>query len=408
MIGARIGIVGAGIGGLTAANALLQKGFVVKVFDQASHFVSTAGAGFGFSPNGQICLASLGLHERTQEMLHPFHKFVRLDLHGKMKVESMVLQKLRERIGFSIGGCVRADLVDVLLEPLKDKNLIHYSHKMTNISQDENKVRLDFEGHPSEEFDFVIGADGIYSRVAEVLDIDDSPPVYAGSNIFYGVTPGDIPGVSNPILKEPNTLFQTSVPGEFIFFRCGPKTNTIGVWAATYPSSTPPKRGEWGQAETSQELQGFLPQFPPAHPIHELVPASNRLLHFGLFYRKHKKVWFKNRVCLLGDSCHATLPFVGQGANQAIEDGIVLANCLSNFPTHSAAFAEYYRLRYDRTRRVVNMGTVLNKLYHSKNFFVQRCLDMFLSSMLRGGFFFKQLEKEILDHCPVKDFSKYR
>lgn len=409
MLGKRIGIVGAGIGGLSVANALIQKGFIVKVFDKAAKFVPTAGAGFGFSPNGQICLASLGLGPQTQSIIYPFDRMIRLEPNGQIKQETSVLRQLREKIGFSIGGCARADLVDILLAPLKEQNLVHYSHNMTNISQDANRVVLDFEGRPSEEFDLVIGADGIHSRVAEVLDIDHSPPVFSGANIFYGILNNGLESLKNPVLHEPNCVIQSSGCGEFIVFRCGGPSGPIGVWAATYPASTPPKRNDWDHAETNKELQALLPSFESTHPIHELAANSqDRLLHFGLFYRKHKKEWSKGRVCLLGDSCHATLPYVGQGANQAIEDGIVLSNCLRDHASHTKAFEEYYRLRYNRTKRVVRMAGIMDKLYHSQNFFVKKLMEAVLSRVMSGGLIYKQLEKEIVDHCPVQDYAKYR
>ena len=65
----------------------------------------------------------------------------------------------------------------------------------------------------------------------------------------------------------------------------------------------------------------------PALALARQTP-NERLLHFGLFYRKVKPVWHQGRVALLGDSAHATLPYAGQGANQAIEDAVVLAQCL--------------------------------------------------------------------------------
>lgn len=185
--GPSIGIIGAGIGGLTVANALLRRGFKdVRVYDQASHFVATAGAGFGFSPNGQLCLTSIGIDD-YKRILHPFHNLRRIDRVGDVKQTSTLFKQLLDKFGFSIAGCLRADLVTVLESPLGSK--INYSQKLTSIRQDNNKVYVSFQSGLSEEFDLVIGADGIHSFVSDALTIDSSPPLYSGANIFYGVIP---------------------------------------------------------------------------------------------------------------------------------------------------------------------------------------------------------------------------
>jgi salicylate hydroxylase len=80
------------------------------------------------------------------------------------------------------------------------------------------------------------------------------------------------------------------------------------------------------------------------------------VLHFGLYYRHHKKSWSNDRVVLLGDACHATLPYVGQGANQAIEDAVYLAACLDKQNDYNAAYEDFYRKRFPRTKRVVQMA----------------------------------------------------
>lgn len=192
-----IGIVGAGIGGLTAATALKQKGFFVKVYEQASHFVPRAGAGFGFSPNGQVCLKSIGIE--TRPLLHPFDKLVHVNKEGIPRAESDVFSQIRERHGFGLGGCLRADLVDTLKESLvnnddNDEDVLLYSHKLVGMNQDEDAVHLEFDNGQQHSHDLVIGADGIHSQVAQLLKIDDSPPIYSGANIFYGIIeePGDV------------------------------------------------------------------------------------------------------------------------------------------------------------------------------------------------------------------------
>lgn len=182
----------------------------------------------------------------------------------------------------------------------------------------------------------------------------------------------------------------------------------------TYPSTGPPQYSplEWEEAEghKDRDLAKILSLFPGSHPVHELShhTSVDRILHFGMYYRKHKEVWSKGRVCLLGDSCHATLPYVGQGANQAIEDAIVLADLLDQNRRDSGegvnyenAYRQYYEKRSKRTYRIVELANFLNKFYHSRNPLVQRLLDWFLTNLAKGGFVYKQIEKEILEECPV-------
>jgi salicylate hydroxylase len=425
-----IAVIGAGIGGLATANALMVKNnhgqdkfFNVRVYEQASNFVPTAGAGFGFSPNGQICLESIGVS--TQDMLHQFDSISRLDRATGAAVQqsSSILKQIRDKYGFGMAGCLRADLIDRLLESLQEKsnnNAVNYSHQLTSVQPKKDKVTLEFANGHVDDVDLVVGADGIHSFVAKELDIDHSDPIYSGANIFYGIL-DDVDSIppfewQSPLLQDFNhSILQGHDVGEFIVFKVGPMDKAKLVWAATYPSGIPPpRRQEWDAASHMVELQTVLPKFPPTHIVHELAEKTgfDRLLHFGLYYRKHKTTWFKDRVCLLGDSCHATLPYVGQGANQAIEDAISLADCLDeyrndNFSSHTAAFNQFYDQRFTRTKRIVTIANIMDKMYHSNNFLVKIAMDLLLSQVLKGGIIFKQIEKEIVEECPVKDYAKY-
>jgi 2-polyprenyl-6-methoxyphenol hydroxylase-like FAD-dependent oxidoreductase len=101
------------------------------------------------------------------------------------------MKEIRDEYGFAPQGCLRADLVELLSKSLEGDSLL-YSHKMTNIQQDAHKVYLEFNQNGrlvEHDFDLVIGADGIHSQVAQQLEIDPSPPVYSGANIFYGRIP---------------------------------------------------------------------------------------------------------------------------------------------------------------------------------------------------------------------------
>jgi 2-polyprenyl-6-methoxyphenol hydroxylase-like FAD-dependent oxidoreductase len=106
---------------------------------------------------------------------------------------------------------------------------------------------------------------------------------------------------------------------------------------------------------------------------------------------------------------------MGQGANQSIEDAIVLAELLNQnrhnngngiIVNYENAFQQYYEKRWKRTYRIVELANFLNKLYHSRNPLLSRFLDWFMKNLASGGFVFKQIEKEILEECPVnyRDF----
>lgn len=436
----QVAIVGGGIGGLTTALALSRQGVNVRVFEQASHFVANAGAGFGFSPNGQICLEYLGVADKMQPYLHRLDHHYLIGENGRTLYQGDQLKLLRDRVGLGLTGALRGDVIDVLQDSLQ-KDAMQYSKRVVDMRQYKDRVQLTFSDHTSFDCDLVIGADGIHSTIAKLSGLEGhhDHPIYSGENVFYGVI-DHLPTEeeSNSLRVRPHELFQIYSRGEYLHFPVGSDASDPSdkklklVWAQTYKSSAPPQRGEeWSRATIlKQYISDYLSnaEHPPNHPIYRMFPLTmkedvslnapsgssiadinkpegetSRLLHFGLFYRKPKKVWHAGRVCLLGDACHATLPYAGQGANQAIEDAVVLAQCLDkhDYNPH-AAFPEFYSQRFARTKLVVNSAKWMGRLFHAEGVVTAQLRDYLLQYVLKSGMYMKIAEKEIVDNCPVK------
>ncbi|CAF4246898.1 unnamed protein product, partial [Rotaria sordida] len=245
--------------------------------------------------------------------------------HGDVISSSNRLADYGKRFGFFLGDTVRAELVDILKEPIEKTGNLHYNHNVIDITQDPDGVMIYFENEKQKKpirVDMVVGADGIHSTVVKKIFPQTPPPIYTKENIFYGVIDHiDQQTSINSSIRAKNTLTQYIDRDEFITCRIGQKGEMM--WAATYQSDAPPPTSgdsEWTEINNRRELYNVLKKIPKAHPIHECAAATDqkRLLHFGLYYRQHRKdEWHRGRICLLGDSCHATLPYVGQGVIMA-------------------------------------------------------------------------------------------
>lgn len=404
-----VAIIGGGIGGLTAANTLMRVGLSVSLYERFSHFIPTAGAAFGLQPNGQISLKHIGF-DHAKNIIHPFHHWVVLNDKGELLTKSNRLGEYEQRFGYSLGGALRAELVAILKEPVEKAGILHYSHKLLKIEQDADGVTLTFD-HKNQtktiRVDMVIGADGIHSTVVDQIFGQTAPPIYVKENIFYGIIDQiDSRQTLDPKLTAANTLIQCFGRGEFLCYRVGHKGHLM--WATTYSADSPPSNridDEWTQMQNQRELNQYLQQQPSSHPVHQFAAVTNkdRLLHFGLFYRQHRPdTWHKNRICLLGDACHATLPYVGQGANMAIEDALVLASSLEKHQFQmEPAFREYFQKRFQRTKRVVNMAKSMGEFFHSENRFVRKFRDRIIPWLINSDLMIRLAEKEMFEHCPI-------
>ncbi len=336
----RVAVVGGGIGGMTAAIAMLRHGMDVQVYEQAPQ-LGEIGAGVLMTPNSLRLLERMGLGDPLAKVGAPVGKGSQ---YYRMDGTPVAPILTTDSSGWNgMYGMHRADLLGVLAATLPDEN-INVGHKCIGFEQDDKGIRLYFENGATAEADIAIAADGIQSVLQKHV-VPPSRPVHSGSVAYRGLIPAEkLPswpkGVSQLWMGEGKHFLVYPV-------RSGSLINYVGF----VPSDERTKES-WSApgdaAKLAEEFSGWDPR------VRELLAQVETTYWWGLYDREPLEKWTSGRLTLLGDAAHPMLPHLGQGANQSIEDGIALAAILaaSDAEQAPAALETYERLRRPRTTKV--------------------------------------------------------
>ena len=358
---ARILIAGAGLGGLTAALALLKRGIDVDVYEQAPE-LREVGAGVQLSANGNRVLYTLGL---AQPMLQwgceTVGKEVRLWSTGQTwKLFDLGAESVR-RYGYPYCTMYRPDLLAMLAEAVRrhKPDAIHLGAQCVGLHQEGQSVALELEGGAEATGDAVVAADGVRSRLRQHLFGDDQP-TFTGIVAWRTTVPMDrVP----PHMRRPVATNWVG-PGSHVVHYPVHQAELMNVVGLL-------ERNDW-QVE-SWTVRGSreecLHDFGGWHDdVRALFDHAPELFKWALMLREPRPLWTRGRATLLGDAAHPTLPMLAQGANMAIEDGYILARCMERWrddlPT---ALRRYEDARRERTRRVVLGSAAAMQLFHNRS-----------------------------------------
>ncbi len=343
----KIVVIGGGIGGLTAALALLRQGLEVEVYEQSSG-LKEVGAGVQIGANGTRVLHALGLRqalERSQVV--PSGKEARLWTTGQ-SWRTLDLGAISvERYGSPHIMMHRRDLHAVLVDAIRAvrPDVVQLGQSCAALTQSNESVEVRFESGRIAHAALVIGADGIHSQVRPALFGLDAPQ-FTGCVAWRGL----VPMHRLPQHLARNTATSWLGPAGHVLHypvRRGELMNFIA-----FVERTDWRVESWTVAGTIAELAN---DFRGWHSdVHEIIRNIDIPYKWALWVRPPMERWSVGRVTLLGDACHPTLPFLGQGAVMAIEDAYVLAGCLQKYAgDHATALAKYENARRDRTAAVV-------------------------------------------------------
>lgn len=335
ILGLRVVVIGAGIGGLAVARALALRGADVTLLEQAPD-ITEVGAGLQISPNGMAVLRGLGL-DAALIAASVQARAVCLHNHHGAQVVRLELTRLPDPAYHFVH---RADLIDLLATGAREAGVkIRLLQKVSTVAGGAQPT-VHIANGTTLSADLVIGADGLHSVLRPVLNHTDAP-FFTGQVAWRAVVP-------NTDRRGPEAWVHMG-PGRHVVsypLRGGTALNIVAVqerkaWAAE----------GWTQTDDPANLRDAFADFGP--PVRDMLARVTDARLWGLFRHPVAPVWQRDHLALLGDAAHPTLPFLAQGASMALEDAWVLADELARCDSIDAGLAAYQHRRAPRVARVI-------------------------------------------------------
>ena len=334
-------IIGAGIGGLAAGIALHQAGMEVEIFERAPA-IRELGAGISLWANAIHALHRLGLGDALSTLSVPYAMDGLRSSNGAPLVK-ISMTELERQIGTAIVVLHRADLLGLLLKALGTQH-IRFGASCVGCHLDTQGATASFADGRQVRSDLIVGADGLHSVIRAALH-RMQPPRYAGCTAWRAVVP------------FPAEIQASESWGQGSVFGKVPMRGNQVYWYAT--KNVP--EGERSPNEKAELLRLFQGWHAPIEALIEATDDS-AIVRNDIYDRPCLRTWGKGCVTLLGDAAHPMTPFLGQGGCQALEDAVVLGQCVRNAVSIEAALRAYERERVPRANALVKRSRAVGRI----------------------------------------------
>ena len=339
---ANIAIIGAGIGGLTAAALLQRRGHETNVYEQAQKF-ARVGAGIQQSANSIRVLRKIGLEERLRKIaFQPRYLNNREWDTGIEKFKLPIGDVYESKYGAPYLLLHRGDLHAILADAV-DEKIIHRGMQLDSVEPNDDCVKMRFANGEEKTADCVIAADGVHSVIREWMLGADNPR-FTGRVAYRTTFKSDL----LKGLQIDDCTKWWGIDRHIVIYYITPSRDEIyfvtSVPEPDWKNESWSTRGDLSQLR--QAFKGFHPQ------VQAVLSACPEVHKWALYEREPLPRWSKGRVVLMGDACHAMVPYMAQGAATAIEDSEILARCLDETKDIALAFQQFEKTRIERTSRI--------------------------------------------------------
>jgi 2-polyprenyl-6-methoxyphenol hydroxylase-like FAD-dependent oxidoreductase len=352
-------VVGAGIGGLAAALAIARRGFDVQIIEQAREF-KEIGAGVQFGPNAYKMMERLGLRDAINHLAVIPHDLIMMDsISSEVVTRIPVGEEFHRRFKYPYSLVHRADLHSVLLAACKVQPGIQMNQSCTmeQFEDTGDAIRLSTIDGRHFEGAALIGADGIWSKVRDVI-VNDGAPRVSGHIAYRAVLPIE----DVPEQYRQNAMILWAGPKNHLVqypLRGGKLFNLVAVFHSDkYVEG-------WNSTADPVELDARFSG--TCETVQALLSKISTWRMWVLCDREPVRHWSRGRATLLGDAAHPMLQYLAQGACMAIEDGVALADRMDESNGQLVeAFKEYEDVRYKRTGKCQLLARLYGEFYHAE------------------------------------------
>jgi len=353
--GKSVTILGAGIGGLTAAVALARRGARVTVLDQSAE-LGEVGAGIQITPNATAVFQALGLDGRARAVGSPMEAVELCDYRGGPMIARLDMTAARHDNNNPYLLFHRADLIEMLAASAKRHGVsVLFGKEATGVAIGFDQASLPLADGTKRSCKILIGADGIRSLTRQAMGTRAAPKFTGQVAWRATINARFVPAYRLPAIA---TIYMGRGRHLVTYpLRGGSLINIVAVeerdsWV----------QEDWHHRDDPENLRQAFSDFSPN--VRRLLSVCEETHLWGLFSHPVAEKWSQSSTAILGDAAHPTLPFLAQGANMAIEDAWVIAEEMDRHDDVQSAFAAYENRRKRRARRIVAAASSNTKLYH--------------------------------------------